>query len=76
MKMKGRKVICFWYNNFIIATMFIISLLKSPETVDYIAIIGGLILNSIIFIGGNTYDKWIRSKHYKEGLYGKNQEDI
>jgi hypothetical protein len=68
MKMRGRKATCFWFINFILTVIFFSTLFKRPEILNFFAIITGYITNAIVFIGGNTYDKWIRSKHFKKGF--------
>lgn len=74
--MKGRKVLSFIILNIELLAVYFITLFKSPDILKFIgiAVITALITNIAIFIGGNTYDKWIRSRHFKKELYNEDIE--
>lgn len=72
MKMKGRKAICFISNTTILISMYFITLFTKENDIS-VQVIAGLIVSTIVFIGGNTYDKWINSK--KNFIGSSNEEN-
>jgi hypothetical protein len=58
-RLTGRKVTSYILNTMIYTAMFFITLFKSPEVLNIIGtvIVGAILLNTAIFIGGNTLDK-------------------
>jgi len=75
MKMQGRKATSFVITNIELLLIYFFTLFISPDVLHFIgiALIVALITNITIFIGGNTYDKWIRSKY--NILSGKKDEE-
>lgn len=65
MKMQGRKATSFIITNIELLLIYFFTLFVSPEVLKFIGtpLIIAFITNITIFIGGNTYDKWIRSKY-------------
>ena len=70
MSIRGRKVVCYIISNITFVFLYILTLFVAPNV---LAVLGGIIIASIqlitfVFIGGNTFDKYIKSKYYREEL--------
>jgi hypothetical protein len=74
MKLNSRKVIAYFITTTILTTIYIVTLLKSPYILKDIGgtIIFNIVLMALGFIGGNSFDKYMISKHYKKELDDKN----
>jgi len=72
-KMISRKVLAFVTNMLSILTIYFVTLFRSPEILNTVGpvVIGSLITNAVIFVGGNSYDKWVRAKHFNKELLDK-----
>ena len=70
MKMKGRKATVYIVNTIIFTTIMILSIIFNTEICEsaVIGCISGLLLTSFMFIGGNIWKDWIRSKYYRDEL--------
>ena len=67
-RLRGRKVTSYIVNTLVYTAMFFITLILAPEILKIIGtiIIIAILLNTAIFIGGNTLDKITNFKYFKE----------
>lgn len=77
MPIKGRKVLAFILITLILIAIYFITLFIAPNILN---IIGNTIIimffaNGVTFIGGNTLDKWIKSKYFNSSLFNENNEE-
>ncbi len=75
-RLKGRKITAFIILNIIYSSIYFFTLFWAPEilvTLGKILIVA-FFANGITFIGGNTLDKWIKSKWFNKDLFGENND--
>ncbi len=68
-RISGRKVLSFILNNIELMAIYFTTLIIAPEILKIIGtiVIVAIIINTAIFIGGNTLDKITNLKYFKNG---------
>jgi hypothetical protein len=67
-RLRGRKVTSYILNTIIYTSMFFVTLWKASDVLSIIGsiIIAAILLNTAIFIGGNTFDKITNLKYFNK----------
>jgi hypothetical protein len=71
MKISGRKMMTYWVSNAITLTIYFSLLFFKDESLTPTMVISFLMLFfafNITLVGGNTLDKWIKSKWFNDKL--------
>jgi len=73
MKLSGRKVTAYVVTTLILCVMYFITLFIYPDVIEHVGTILVIMIfaTSITFIGGNTLDKWIKSKYFRSEFFDK-----
>jgi hypothetical protein len=73
MPLKGRKVSAFIIITIILIAIYFITLFVAPDVLKSIGntIVVMFFANGITFIGGNTLDKWIKSKYFRSEYFDR-----
>lgn len=70
MNLKSRKILGFFIGISIITSIYFVTLFFNPELLKTIGITLITMIPALVgvFVGGNSIDKYIISKHYNENL--------